>query len=72
MIVIINSGLGNIASVWNMIRKVGGQAIISHQKEDILKASKLILPGVGAFDHGINQLKSLDISKFHECCTRSV
>jgi glutamine amidotransferase len=61
MIVIINSGLGNIASVWNMILKVGGQAIISDQKEDILKASKLILPGVGAFDHGINQLKSLDL-----------
>jgi glutamine amidotransferase len=61
MIVIINSGLGNIASVLNMVRKVGGDAIVSNQKQDILQASKLILPGVGAFDHGINQLKILDL-----------
>lgn len=61
MIVIINPGLGNIASILNMIRKVGGQAIVSDQKQDIMSASKLILPGVGAFDHGINQLRSLDL-----------
>ena len=56
MIVIVDSGAGNVASVLNMIRRAGGQAIISDSQEEIRSASKLILPGVGAFDHGMQQL----------------
>jgi imidazole glycerol-phosphate synthase subunit HisH len=58
--VVIDYKLGNIASVINMIRKVGGKATVASSKEEILSASKLILPGVGSFDHGIEQLHSLD------------
>lgn len=59
--IIINYGLGNLASVYNMIQKVGGNCKISSGMKDIENASRLILPGVGSFDHGIKQLKSFDL-----------
>jgi imidazole glycerol-phosphate synthase subunit HisH len=59
--VVIDYGLGNIASVVNMIRKVGGRAIVANSRDDILSAPKLILPGVGSFDHGVEQLHSLNL-----------
>jgi glutamine amidotransferase len=50
MICIVDYGVGNLASMQNMLRKIGVQAVISSEKNDIEKANKLILPGVGAFD----------------------
>lgn len=56
MITIVDYGAGNIGSIQNMIRKIGGMAIVSSKEEDILNAEKLILPGVGSFDYGMRQL----------------
>lgn len=56
MIVIVDYACGNIASVLNMIRKAGGDAIVSDSHEVIKQATKLILPGVGAYDHGMSHL----------------
>ena len=56
MIVVVDYGMGNLASIVNMIRKVGGQARLSQGPDDIETATKLILPGVGAFDHGMASL----------------
>lgn len=39
-----------------MLKRLGIDSAISNQKDDILNADKLILPGVGAFDYGIQQL----------------
>ena len=61
MIVIIDYGCGNLGSIKNMIRKIGGEAIITSDIEQIKRADKLILPGVGSFDTGMNNLKN---SKF--------
>ncbi len=58
MITIIDYGAGNIGSIQNMIRKIGGQAIVSSKEEDIYNAEKLILPGVGSFDYGMRQLNN--------------
>lgn len=56
-IVIINYGIGNLTSVQNMLKKAGAnEVLISNREEDILHADKLILPGVGHFDYGMNQL----------------
>lgn len=41
-----------------MIEFVGGTATISSAEQQILKASKIILPGVGAFDSGMKNLNS--------------
>ena len=57
MVVIIDYNIGNIKSVQNLFKKVGcADALISGNPEDIEKATKLILPGVGHFDYGMNQL----------------
>jgi glutamine amidotransferase len=55
-ITIIDYGMGNIGSVANMIKKAGGEAIITSNKHEILRAKKLLLPGVGAFDAGMTNL----------------
>jgi glutamine amidotransferase len=56
MIVIIDYGMGNIGSIFNMLKKIGCRASVSADPNEIWKAEKLILPGVGAFDHGIRNL----------------
>jgi glutamine amidotransferase len=61
MIVIVNYGLGNLESIKNMLKKVGFESVISSNPEEIRKASKLILPGVGAFDNGMNNLHDFRI-----------
>lgn len=57
MITIIDYGMGNLGSIANMIKKVGHKSIITSDIEEIKKARKLILPGVGAFDNGMKHLK---------------
>ncbi|MBT5551895.1 MAG: imidazole glycerol phosphate synthase subunit HisH [Nitrospina sp.] len=63
-LLVIDSGIGNLASVANMIRKIGGEAKFSSSPDEIRQAQKLILPGVGSYDVGINALRerSLDIA----------
>lgn len=58
MIGIVNYGLGNIKSIYNIISNVGGEARILDHHSQLEGCSKLILPGVGAFDHGMNGLKN--------------
>jgi glutamine amidotransferase len=58
MIVIINYGAGNLGSMLNMFKKIGQEAILGNTIEDIEKADKLILPGVGSFDAGMEKLNS--------------
>lgn len=47
---------GNIGSILNMLKKIGAGATIASDISMIEKAEKLILPGVGAFDNGMNNL----------------
>lgn len=57
MITIIDYGLGNLVSVQNMLRKLSVPCVITSNSDEIAKAEKLILPGVGAFDNGMRQIK---------------
>ena len=57
MIVVVDYGMGNVGSVANMLRKVGTEAVASADLDVIRNAPKLILPGVGAFDAAMNQLR---------------
>lgn len=57
MTIIVDYGLGNLASVENMVRKAGGDCIISSSPEEVASASRLILPGVGHFAKGMEQLR---------------
>jgi len=61
MIVIIDYKMGNLGSVRNMLKKIGFQSEITSDLETISGASKLILPGVGAFDNAVKNLSRLDM-----------
>ncbi|MBS1659708.1 MAG: imidazole glycerol phosphate synthase subunit HisH [Bacteroidetes bacterium] len=50
MIAIVDYGVGNLASIMNMLKKAGVDAIVTSDPVLIESAAKLILPGVGAFD----------------------
>lgn len=56
MISILNYGAGNANSVIRMVQRAGGQAESIQTVDQLLAAEKLIIPGVGAFDHCISQL----------------
>ena len=55
MIVIVDYGVGNLISIQNMFRKSGNPAIISNAVSDIEQCSKILLPGMGAFDNCMNK-----------------
>jgi len=61
MIVIIDYKLNNLISIYNSVKNLEKNTIISSNKEDILNASKLILPGVGTYYEGMKNLKKLDL-----------
>ncbi len=61
MIAIIDYGMGNLRSVQKAFEKVGAAAIITQKPEDIKKAAKVVLPGVGAMKPAIEKLEALDL-----------
>lgn len=56
MIVVVDYGMGNIGSIVNMIKRAGGESTVSSDPEVVCHAEKLIIPGVGSFDHGMKNL----------------
>jgi glutamine amidotransferase len=57
MLVIVDYGVGNVGSIRNMLRKLGHEALVSADSATIAAADRLILPGVGAFDRGMHNLR---------------
>lgn len=66
MIVIIDFGMGNLGSIFNMLKYLKAEVMISSKVSDIENADKLILPGVGAFDNGMKNLRNLDLIPYLE------
>ena len=60
-IIIIDYGLGNLHSVLGAVQKLGFHAKITNNLSEIEKADKLILPGVGAFEDGIVNLRKSNL-----------
>jgi len=60
-ICIIDYGVGNIGSIVNMVKKIGCAVYVSEKIDDISDAAKLIFPGVGNFDYGMEKLTELGI-----------
>lgn len=58
MIAIINYGLGNLTSILNMCKRLGIEAVITADPAELVAADKLILPGVGHFKKGMDNLRS--------------
>jgi len=61
MIAIIDYDAGNIKSVEKAIISLGEQVIITRDREELLKADKVILPGVGAFGDAMNKLRNYEL-----------
>lgn len=57
MISIIDYGLGNLGSIANMLKRIGAEARIITEPDQLATASHIILPGVGAFDSGMRHLE---------------
>ncbi|MGC8765392.1 MAG: imidazole glycerol phosphate synthase subunit HisH [Brevinematia bacterium] len=61
MLVIIDYGMGNLASVGNAFSTLGIEVKISSSKDDVKNARWLVLPGVGAFEDAMKNLKRLGL-----------
>ena len=58
MIAIVDCGMGNVGAIHNMFRRIGVESAVTDSVESIRAADQLVLPGVGAFDAGIQRLNS--------------
>ncbi len=71
MIAVIDYGLGNLRSVSKAVEKLGVEVDVTDSPERIEKANGIILPGVGAFHVGMQNLKRLNLlSVLHETISK--
>jgi len=61
VITIVDYGTGNYRSIANMLRRIGHESVLSGDPEEISRASRLVLPGVGAFDTAMRRLTELGL-----------
>ena len=62
-ITIIDYGCGNILNLERSIRFLGYETEITNDKKKIIDSSNVILPGVGAFGHAMQQLEKYNLHK---------
>lgn len=55
-ITIVDYGMGNLASVKNMLRRIGVSSKITGDPGEIARATKVLLPGVGSFDAAMREI----------------
>ncbi len=58
LVTIVDYGIGNIFSVTRALEHCGAKALLTDKPEDILAATSLVLPGVGAFSNGMEGLRA--------------
>ena len=64
MIGIIDYGMGNIGSIENMLKRINTSSIITSNIDTLNQCNKLILPGVGAFDQGMQSLNDMGLISY--------
>ena len=50
MIAIVDYDAGNVKSVEKALQYIGENPVVTRDREELLKADKVIVPGVGAFE----------------------
>jgi imidazole glycerol-phosphate synthase subunit HisH len=60
-VAIIDYGIGNVKSTMNALRHLGVEVILTFDRDEILKADAVILPGVGAFAKGMQNLMNMNL-----------
>lgn len=61
MIAIIDYDAGNIKSVEKALQFIGEETVVSRDRDEILAADKVVLPGVGAFGDAMQKLKDYNL-----------
>ncbi len=63
MIAIVDYGMGNLRSVQKGFEKVGHQAVVTSDPAQVAAADKVVLPGVGAFEECVAELRRRELVK---------
>lgn len=63
MIAVIDYGVGNLFSLCSSLNMIGAKSVVTSDADEIRKADKIILPGVGAFADAIGKLRALGLDK---------
>ena len=63
MIAIVDYGVGNLFSLTSSFKMIGADVIVSGDKNEIINADKIILPGVGAFGDAAGKLRQSGLDK---------
>ncbi len=64
MVGIIDYGVGNLFSLKSSFNAIGQEAFVSGDPEELAKADRLILPGVGAFEDAAKKLRQSGLDNF--------
>ena len=62
MIAVIDYGVGNLFSLCSSLKYIGADSIVTSDKNEIARADKIILPGVGAFADAKSKLDALGLT----------
>ncbi len=58
---VVRTGVANLASVLAGLDRVGAEVVLVDQPDDVRRADRLVLPGVGAFGAAMSELQRLDL-----------
>ena len=73
MIAIIDYDAGNIKSVEKALHSLGEEVVLTRDRDTILRADKIILPGVGAFGDAMRNLKKYGLDQvIHEAVEQNI
>ena len=64
MVGIIDYGVGNLFSLCSSFKAIGQEAFVSGNPEELAKADRLVLPGVGAFEDAAKKLRASGMAEF--------
>lgn len=64
MVGIIDYGVGNLFSLKSSFKEIGAEAFVSSNPQELAKADRLVLPGVGAFGNAVEKLRASGLDKF--------
>ncbi len=64
MVGIIDYGVGNLFSLQSSFKAIGEEAFVSGDAEELSKAERLVLPGVGAFEDAAKKLRASGLDTF--------
>ncbi len=63
MIAIVDYGVGNLFSLKSSLGMIGADALVTGDADEIRRADKIILPGVGAFEDAADKLRSTGLDR---------